>query len=170
MLCSTPDPALLFVVLCASDCGLRSGTIFALTREECAGGKIVTKSKRGRAIQVPLSSSLLHCLMPLSVWPKRDGWTVVEELARKKMNDVKQTMTARYSRWRQACGVQRVVTLHDLRRGLARKLFRVTGDMRKVQSLLGHETMNATFWYLHAQTQFLTEAELDSARKVMEST
>ncbi len=157
------------MILCAADCGLRSGTIFRLTPEECSGGRIVTKTKRGRALDVPMSPDMLRCLMPLSVWPRHEGWTVVEELSRRKLGNVKAALVYRFARWRRRCGIDRVVTLHDLRRGLARKLFRVTGDMRKVQSLLSHETMNATFWYLHAQTQFLTGADLEAARKVIES-
>jgi site-specific recombinase XerC len=45
-------------------------------------------------------------------------------------------------------GVKSAWTLHDLRRGAARRLYERTRDVRKVQRLLSHKNLSTTMWYL----------------------
>ena len=49
---------------------------------------------------------------------------------------------------------------HDLRRTAAQRLYEAGGDLRVVQSLLGHKSLNNTLVYLNAQRVVLTHGEL----------
>ncbi len=63
-------------------------------------------------------------------------------------------------------GVTPELTLHDLRRTVAKSAFAVTGDLRVVQQLLGHARLNTTSDYLHHPTSLAT---LDGIRRTQEA-
>jgi integrase len=45
-------------------------------------------------------------------------------------------------------GITRRITLHDLRRTTAVGMLRLTHDVRDVQAILGHRSLQSTIWYL----------------------
>jgi site-specific recombinase XerC len=61
-------------------------------------------------------------------------------------------------------GITRKLTPHDLRRTTARKLYALTGDLRDVQSLLGHSELQTTLWYLQDALQVVSTKHLELAK------
>jgi site-specific recombinase XerD len=53
-----------------------------------------------------------------------------------------------FARLRLRAGIGRRITPHDLRRTTAVAMLESTADIRDVQALLGHRTLNSTIWYL----------------------
>lgn len=49
---------------------------------------------------------------------------------------------------RRRCGIERRITPHDLRRTTARNVYAITGDIRDVQNVLGHNGLTSTVWYM----------------------
>jgi len=45
-------------------------------------------------------------------------------------------------------GIDRRIIPHDLRRTTAVAMLELTGDVRDVQTLLGHRNLQSTLWYL----------------------
>jgi integrase/recombinase XerC len=78
----------------------------------------------------------------------------------------KQGWQFRWRRWKQRLGIRKELRPHDLRRALARALYDQTGDLRQVQSLLGHASLRATFHYLgESRTEPTNPAALRAARE-----
>ena len=53
------------------------------------------------------------------------------------------------------------ITLHDLRRTSAVRMYEQTGDLRRVQALLGHRCMPSTIWYLDHDLQPVSRSTLE---------
>lgn len=54
---------------------------------------------------------------------------------------------------------------HDFRRTAAEKLYSVTGDLRDVQSLLGHSDLRSSFHYLQRTVNQLASETLEKAKR-----
>ena len=57
-------------------------------------------------------------------------------------------MRTEFRRLYKAQGINRRIVPHDLRRTTAVAMLKETGDIRDVQSILGHRQLQSTFWYL----------------------
>lgn len=62
-------------------------------------------------------------------------------------------------------GLDERITPHDLRRTAAVKMLNATGDIRDVQSLLGHKRLANTVWYLDHGTQKLSHQLLEQVKQ-----
>ena len=51
--------------------------------------------------------------------------------------------------------------MHDLRRTGARAIFRLTGDIRKVQRFLGHLSPQHSWWYLGLEANELEHSDVE---------
>jgi site-specific recombinase XerC len=139
------DPALRWVILAASEAGLRSGTAYRCTLGDCASGRIEARTKNARLTAVPLSPRLAALLATIDVQTP-PGTKVVDAL-----NGGPITQNALKRRWclfRAKAGIRKELRLHDLRRGLARAVYQTTGDLRQAQAVLSHSNLTSTLWYL----------------------
>lgn len=62
------------------------------------------------------------------------------------------------ARLRQMAGVERRLTSHSFRHGVATRLLRGGADLETVRSILGHASVNSVQHYLHTSTQRCREA------------
>lgn len=61
-------------------------------------------------------------------------------------------------------GVLRDITIHDLRRTLATRVYDKTGDLRAVQQILGHRHLNTTLLYLAPVERNRVAAALEAGK------
>jgi integrase len=162
LLKQAPDLALRWAILCACQAGLRVATACAVTPAHISGGHLRVTTKRGALASLPLSADLSHCMaaLPRGTPPTCDT-PVVDLLLGRKPNVA--GMSRRFSRWKGRCGITRDLTLHDLRRGLARAMYAETGDLRDAQAVLGHKHLASTLHYLHAYRPLVTVETLELA-------
>jgi integrase len=141
------NPTRLQVLLCR-DAALRAGTAAKLTPANIVGEEIVAKTKRDASIRVPMSPRLAAMvgaavrLSPDSTTPLIVALGLTAEWAYSAIN---QRLRAAHKRagtsgwgW------------HSLRRTAAQRLYRATGSLHAVQSLLGHSSIHVSLHYLNA--------------------
>ncbi len=63
---------------------------------------------------------------------------------------------------RKRLGFTRRIVAHDLRRTTALALYKHTGDVRDVQALLGHRSLQSTIWYLDHDLRPVDLANLEA--------
>lgn len=164
LILEVPSLAARWMFLCAAEGGLRSGTAARVTPAMIQEGRMVVPTKNHCWADVPLSPRLTRLLVLLP--PGCDRSRPVAELFHgQPLNDPAQLGRIALRKWLKHLGIDRRITLHDLRRGLARRLFAATGDLRQVQGLLTHVNLSSTFWYLNGSTVPLSKANLDEALK-----
>ncbi len=61
--------------------------------------------------------------------------------------------------------ITRRIRPHDLRRTTAVKVLQFTGDLRKVQALLGHHRLSSTFWYLDHNMTPVDRSTLETIKR-----
>jgi integrase len=61
-------------------------------------------------------------------------------------------------------GITRRITPHDLRRTTAVQTYEITGDLRVVQALLGHRSLETTFHYLDHRNTPVPRRTLEMAK------
>lgn len=66
---------------------------------------------------------------------------------------------------RQSLGITRRVTPHDLRRTAAVNMLEATGDLRDVQALLGHRSLQSTLWYLDHDLRPVKRSTLEMIKR-----
>jgi integrase/recombinase XerC len=66
---------------------------------------------------------------------------------------------------RESIGITRKVTLHDMRRGTAVNLYRMTRNVRLVQTLLGHRSLPSTIWYLDNDLEPVEMEQLEQLKQ-----
>ncbi|HEX9200533.1 MAG TPA: site-specific integrase [Acidobacteriaceae bacterium] len=143
LILTSPPWLRLFILLC-HDTALRAGTAATLTRRcyDSRLGEIVVVGKRGTVTRVPVSGRLRALLLQC---PPGDG-PLVSLLAGRSMG-----YFACYKHFKAQCathGLPRDIHPHDLRRTMAEVTYRVCGDLRVIQTLLGHDALNSTLHYL----------------------
>lgn len=62
-------------------------------------------------------------------------------------------------------GITRRLTPHDLRRTTAVAMLEYTGDVRDVQALLGHRTLQSTIWYLDHDLRPVPRETLEALKR-----
>jgi site-specific recombinase XerC len=116
-------------------------------------------------VEVPLSEPMLALLAAARLVAPPES-TVANALNGKEIK--RQAWQKRWLDWKTLTGVRSEVQPHDLRRALARSMYAASGDVRQVQTLLGHSSLWATFHYLgNAVTGPIDGVALDAARRGM---
>ncbi|HEY9137463.1 MAG TPA: hypothetical protein VIM67_04265, partial [Terriglobus sp.] len=120
-----------FAILCASEAALRTGTTLRVRPQDVQDGYIVTRTKRGMVTKTPVSSRLaaLLAVVPPAVDTRQ---TVFDLLCGHVYMEPDRELAKRWAAWKKRCGVRSELRLHDLRRGLARRVYAATGDLRIV--------------------------------------
>lgn len=148
------------MILACAHAGLRSGTAAALCPSHVQDGYIVVSTKKGMKTQTPLTDDLrtVLALAPNAIEP------YVVQLSGKGWLNPMVEIGKRWRKWKKVCGVRPELHFHDLRRGLARRLYKQTGgDLRAVQSLLSHSNLASTLHYLDVQNKRVTADTLTLA-------
>jgi integrase len=149
------EPWLRLMLLFCEDTAIRSGTAQRLGPEhyDTETGQLTFTTKMGEKLTLPVTQEIADLLEQCD---QQNPEPFVRQLwARIHKDNPKTTHTAalpRYNRafvqLRQDLGITRKLTFHDFRRTAAVAMYRLTRDLRDVQSLLGHRSMQSTVWYL----------------------
>ena len=66
---------------------------------------------------------------------------------------------------RLSLGITRKLVPHDMRRTTAVSYYKLTRNLRKVQTLLGHSSLQATIWYLDNDIEDVDVADLEEIKR-----
>lgn len=146
----------LWILLC-SDLAIRSGTAARLGPYQYDPTEQMLRftTKRQARLALPVTAEIAELL---ALCDLRDPTSFVRqlwmqkprELGRRPKADCKSADRLRIL-FRQLCtqqGITRRITPHDLRRTTAVGMLRLTHDVRDVQAILGHRSLQSTIWYL----------------------
>jgi integrase len=158
-LVSIAPPWLRLLILLCHDCALRAQTALALTRQHYRQDDrtIAIQSKRRQVAHVPVSGRVaaLIDLAPVGSAP------LIALLRGKPLGY--HTARAAFVALLAQAGLPPTFHLHDLRRTSAEAVYRVTSDLRVVQTLLGHDHLQTTARYLFRDRAALTHTTLEAA-------
>ena len=73
-------------------------------------------------------------------------------------------LSREFAALRRSLGIKRIV-LHDLRRTAAVNIYKLTRDLTIVQSLLGHQSLPSTMWYLDHDLTTVEPSDLEAIKK-----
>lgn len=159
-------PYLELVMLLAHEAGLRINTARLLTRGHCdfETRRILGRTKGGARFDIPMTARLHDRILWFCAAAQADDepLTAVFRLPREtpKLETLRKALSIAK---REAGIVHCSWGMHDLRRSLARKLYLATGDLHKVQALLGHRMLHTTCWYLGNGLVQLRHGEIEGA-------
>lgn len=141
-----PQPAWLrCLILLCHDCAFRARTALAVSSNEYNAERRIlnTKTKQGRAVGIPVSSRLaeLLAIAPMDGTPFVAGLAGVPSISYASARGYFVALCA-------DAGLSPGYKLHDLRRTIARSMWRSNRNLQQVQALLGHASLNTTLYYL----------------------
>ena len=152
------DPATALMLLLCRDAALRAATAYSLTSANIVAGQIHATTKNEGSVIVPISARL-STLLTAAISRSHPGQYLMLAMGLRP-----DAFIGNVLRHRLAALQQRLTlgdwTWHDLRRTAAHRLYERTGDLRIVQSLLGHKAMMTTLYYLNAQRVVLSATHL----------
>lgn len=170
---AAPPEMRLWLLLC-SDLGMRSGTAVRISphayREDRKEFSFTTKKGAHQTLPVTAEiETILKTCDPQSTLP------YVTQLRKLKTANHGRPMRnasvnvfqlrKEFATLRATLGITKRIVPHDLRRSTAVALYRQTRDLRLVQSLLGHRTMQSTIWYLDHDLEPVPIANLEAIKK-----
>lgn len=138
-------------LLLAHEAGLRHGTIARFSTNNCDFGRrlISGRTKNNAQYSLPMTQRLYERLL----WACAGAQDATEPLVwqfhsgqRKAFHPHYMSMMLRKAQL--TAGIAGRWTFHDIRRTAARALYERTHDLRKVQRLLCHASLQTTLWYL----------------------
>lgn len=153
------DHMRLFILLC-SDLAIRAGTAVKINAENYNKERGILRftTKKEEVVTLPVTQEIREmldkCSMETSQSFIRQLWCA--ESSGKQGRGRRPgggkigrgQLTQDFAHLKDAVGIKRRITPHDLRRTTAVAMFEQTGDIRDVQSLLGHRSLQSTIWYL----------------------
>jgi integrase len=162
------QPGLALCMLLCRDAALRAATAYRLTSQHIDGMHIRSKTKWDGAIVVPMSARLSMLVRAAVSRAKYPDTPLVCALG------VPETRWTGSALRHQLKAAQKRVgagdwTWHDLRRTAAQDLYRMTGDLRRVQVLLGHRSLLATLHYLNATREAIMPADVNLFASIPEN-
>jgi site-specific recombinase XerC len=75
------------------------------------------------------------------------------------------TLSAKFHKLKDQVGITRKLTPHDLRRTTAVAMLEQSGDIRDVQALLGHRSLESTIWYLDHDLRQVKRSTLEIIKR-----
>ncbi len=160
LILAAASPHLLCWLLLCSDLAIRSGTAAKLGPEHYndGTGELVFRTKYDNAQRLPTTAQLRKLIGMC----KGDGPFVAQLNPGKKA--AYKNLIDDYAKLKKRLGITRKLTPHDLRRTTARAVYKLTGDMREAQHLLGHADLATTAWYLQDSTVEVSGATLERVK------
>jgi integrase len=151
------------ILLLAREAGLRHATILNITTANCnfETRMVSGRSKAYSSYTVPMSKRLYERLLFACAGALDANEPLLCQYNRQRKKPHYNSLTCSLSRAKKLAGVKAQWGLHDLRRTAARALYERTGDIRKVQRLLGHAQPNQTWWYMGNAGIDLTHADME---------
>lgn len=158
-------PALELALLLAHEAGLRAATAARFSRANCDfdARAVMGVTKAQNTYRLPMTKRLYDRLLWFCAATRDPDASICQALDDDHKPLTSPRLFAALTKAKQRAGVVGAWALHDLRRTAARRLYDATGDIRKVQSFLGHKMLWTTCWYLGNAIQNLTAADLETS-------
>ena len=170
---SAPPHLRLWVLLC-SDLAIRSGTAARLGPAEYhpQTGELRFTSKHGARLTLPVTLAVRELIdqcdhndprpYVLQLWPRRNGRQFQPNADSGRLAA---PLREAFQKLCKANGITRHIVPHDLRRSTAVAMLRHTHDVRDVQAILGHRSLQSTIWYLDHDLQPVTRLNLETIKR-----
>jgi len=162
-----------YLLLCGVH-GIRSGFAARLTPNDLQGGELKIQTKYGAVQTIGITHDLALLLqtcklpdVPFVAQLPRGQRTYFNMHTRDLPVNGRITKRQLHHDFRKLCGwagITRNIRLHDMRRTTARNIYRLTGDLRDAQHLLGHAGLASTIWYLQDEVSRVPASLLELAR------
>jgi integrase len=164
---AAPDHLLLWLLLC-SDLAIRSGTAARLAPEhyDPMRNTLTFTTKCGEKLTLPVTAEIealigqcdLSSDLPFArqLWIRRKPKGL-----RHRDHNSQDTLNYAFRKLKVSLGITRKLTPHDFRRTTAVAMLRHTHDVRDVQALLGHRSLQSTIWYLDHDLRPVKRATLE---------
>jgi integrase len=161
----------LWILLC-SDLALRSGTAARLCPEhyDPISGQLTITTKYGAKLRLPVTEEIEALLRTCDLdspatfvrqlWVRKRGKGSYVRLRCKHF-----PMSREWRALLVKAEIKRRIVPHDLRRTTAVAMLRHTQDVRDVQALLGHRSLQATIWYLDHDLRPVSRATLELIKR-----
>lgn len=146
----------LFILFC-SDLAIRAGTAGTLRPEnyDKEKGTLRFTTKKGEKVTLPVTQEIRDLIESCNLEANepfvRQLWRQEQGHGRRPYREVSvraSTLSAKFRKLKEQVGIERKLTPHDLRRTTAVAMLEATRDVRDVQALLGHRSLQSTIWYL----------------------
>ncbi len=158
------EPGLRLYIMFCSDLAIRANTAMQMSEDDWdADAKVLRFTTKHNALVVlPVTERIAEMLAMIHRYPHPDRATPY--VARLGGPNVRASPRASYRK--KLIALQRDLghktgTSHDYRRSAARRLYDRTKDLRLVQALLGHASLETTLHYLYPQRMQLTAEQLE---------
>ena len=173
LLAAAPPHMRLWILLC-SDLAIRSGTAARLGASDYMPAERLLRfpTKRGSHLTLPVTAEiealLSQCDMHSPVSFVRQLWRL-HFSGHGHPPDLNLRTACRLRQvFRDLClqvGITRRIVPHDLRRTTAVSLYTHTTDVRDVQALLGHRSLQSTIWYLDHDLRPVKRSDLEIIKR-----
>jgi hypothetical protein len=173
ILAAAPDYLRLWILLC-SDLAIRSGTALILGPEHYDQTRHIFRfvTKKGAHQTMPTTDEidllLAECSMTHHASFVRQLHLRHESSGGRPLDPTSTRDDQLDRQWREllrSVGITRRIVPHDLRRTAAVAMLEETGDIRDVQALLGHRSLQSTIWYLDHDLRPVRRETLERLKK-----
>jgi integrase len=163
----------LYILLC-SDLAIRSGTTARLGPEHynSAQQKLSFTTKMGERLTLPVTEEIAGliglCNMDDRTPFVKQLWALGAECRsgpNPKPDAKTNPFNNQFAALRRSVGITRRLTPHDFRRTTAVRMLEATGDVRDVQALLGHRSLQSTVWYLDHDLRPVSRDTLEALKR-----
>jgi integrase len=168
-----PDDLRLFIVLC-SDLAIRSGTAVKISpaQYDRIRGTLRFSTKKGARVALPVTGELTELFNLCDLRNPEPFLTQIRKRLRphcrfqmKGLVVKAATFRAELKKLALSLGITRKLVPHDMRRTTAVAYYKLTRNLRKVQTLLGHSSLQATIWYLDNDLEDVDLADLETIKR-----
>lgn len=168
-----PADLRLFIALCA-DLAIRSGTAVRISPADYDATRRTLRfsTKKGARVALPVTAEVAELLALCDSHNPEPFITQTRKRLRPNCarNMKSQVVSARQLReelkaLRLNLGITRKLVPHDMRRTTAVGYYKLTRNLRKVQTLLGHSSLQATIWYLDNDMEDVDVADLEAIKR-----
>lgn len=171
ILAAAPDHLRLWILLC-SDLAMRSGTAAKIAPRHYDPSRriLAFTTKYGATLTLPTTSEIDALIKQCDLNDPepfaRQLWRKASHLRRTREESADQDSYERqFKQLRLDLGINRRIVPHDLRRTTAVAMLRASGDVRDVQALLGHRSLQSTIWYLDHDLRPVAREVLETIKR-----
>jgi integrase len=171
ILAAAPDHLRLWTLLC-SDLAMRSGTAAKIAPRHYDPTRriLAFTTKYGATLTLPTTDAIDALIQKCNLDDPepftRQLWRRVSRIRSKHPDSADQDSYERqFKALRLLLGITRRIVPHDLRRTTAVAMLRESGDVRDVQALLGHRSLQSTIWYLDHDIRPVSRSTLENIKR-----
>ncbi len=154
------------ILMTAYGCGLRVSEVISLKVTDIDSERMMVRIEQAKGAKDRYSILSPRLLGELRLYwieyrPEPGGWLFPNRSTKERLT--RATPQLVFKQAKERAGIKKKVTFHSLRHGFATNLLEAGADLRTIQILLGHSSINTTARYLHVARKELgdTKSPLD---------